>query len=123
MNTHKIPFIFAIFIFLVVGCSSEEICIESDLVLINTKIYTASPEQPDAEALAIKNGKFSFIGSNSEAENFNCGETKVLDLEGSFVYPGFIDAHAHLKGIGYREMNLNLQGAESLKSMLTQVLG
>ena len=121
MNMYKIPFIFAIFIFLVVGCSSEEICKESDLVLINTKIYTANPEEPDAEALAIKNGKFSFIGSNSEAENFNCGETKVLDLEGSFVYPGFIDAHAHLKGIGYREMNLNLQGAESLKSMLTQV--
>ena len=71
MNMHKIPFIFAIFIFLVVGCSSEEICIESDLVLINTKIYTANPEEPDAEALAIKNGKFSFIGSNSEAENFN----------------------------------------------------
>ena len=56
MNMHKIPFIFAIFIFLVVGCSSEETCIESDLVLINTKIYTANPEEPDADALAIKNG-------------------------------------------------------------------
>ena len=60
MNMYKIPFIFAIFIFLVVGCSSEEICIESDLVLINTKIYTANPEEPD-EAFAIKNGKFSFM--------------------------------------------------------------
>ena len=45
----------------------------------------------------------------------------VLDLNNSFVFPGFIDAHAHLKGIGYREIDLNLQGAESLKSMLTQV--
>jgi predicted amidohydrolase YtcJ len=62
-----------------------------------------------------------FIGTNTEAQNFNCGESKLLDLEGSFVYPGFIDAHAHLKGIGYRELNLNLQGADSLKSMLTQV--
>ncbi len=121
MNINKTQtFILAIVLF-VTGCSSEKTCIESDLVLINTKIYTANPNNPTAEALAIKNGKFVFIGTNTEAQNFNCGESKLLDLEGSFVYPGFIDAHAHLKGIGYRELNLNLQGADSLKSMLTQV--
>ena len=121
MNINKTQtFILVIFLF-VTGCSSEKTCIESDLVLINTKIYTANPNNPTAEALAIKNGKFVFIGTNTEAQNFNCGESKLLDLEGSFVYPGFIDAHAHLKGIGYRELNLNLQGADSLKSMLTQV--
>ena len=42
-------------------------------------------------------------------------------MKDAFVYPGFIDAHAHLKGIGYREITLNLQEAESLKDMLTQV--
>ena len=121
MNINKTQtFILVIGLF-VTGCSSEKTCIESDLVLVNTKIYTANPNNPTAEALAIKNGKFVFIGTNTEAQNFNCGESKLLDLEGSFVYPGFIDAHAHLKGIGYRELNLNLQGADSLKSMLTQV--
>ena len=121
MNINKTQTFILVIILFVTGCSSEKTCIETDLVLINTKIYTANPNNPTAEALAIKNGKFVFIGTNTEAQNFNCGESKLLDLEGSFVYPGFIDAHAHLKGIGYRELNLNLQGADSLKSMLTQV--
>ena len=121
MNINKTQTFILVIILFVTGCSSEKTCIESDLVLVNTKIYTANPKNPTAEALAIKNGKFVFIGTNTEAQNFNCGESKLLDLEGSFVYPGFIDAHAHLKGIGYREINLNLQGAESLKGMLTQV--
>ena len=121
MNINKTQTFILVIVLFVTGCSSEKTCIESDLVLINTKIYTANPKNPTAEALAIKNGKFVFIGTNTEAQNFNCGESKLLDLEGSFVYPGFIDAHAHLKGIGYRELNLNLQGADSLKSMLTQV--
>ena len=121
MNINKTQTFILVIVLFITGCSSEKTCIESDLVLINTKIYTANPNNPTAEALAIKNGKFVFIGTNTEAQNFNCGESKLLDLEGSFVYPGFIDAHAHLKGIGYRELNLNLQGADSLKSMLTQV--
>jgi len=121
MNINKTQTFILVIVLFVTGCSSEKTCIESDLVLVNTKIYTANPKNPTAEALAIKNGKFVFIGTNTEAQNFNCGESKLLDLEGSFVYPGFIDAHAHLKGIGYRELNLNLQGADSLKSMLTQV--
>ncbi len=121
MNINKTQIFILVIVLFVTGCSSEKTCIESDLVLVNTKIYTANPKNPTAEALAIKNGKFVFIGTNTEAQNFNCGESKLLDLEGSFVYPGFIDAHAHLKGIGYRELNLNLQGADSLKSMLTQV--
>lgn len=121
MNINKTQTFILVIVLFVTGCSSEKTCIESDLVLVNTKIYTANPNNPTAEALAIKNGKFVFIGTNTEAQNFNCGESKLLDLEGSFVYPGFIDAHAHLKGIGYRELNLNLQGADSLKSMLTQV--
>lgn len=103
------------------ACSKEEACIEADLVVFNTNIYTGFTGAPKAEALAIKDKKFIFVGSNSEASVFTCGTNKTVDLQGVHVYPGFIDAHAHLKGIGYREMNLNLQGAESLKSMLTQV--
>ena len=103
------------------GCSQDEVCLDADLVLINTKIYTANPSQPEADALAIKADKFIFIGTSAESTDYNCGNNTVLDLNNSFVFPGFIDAHAHLKGIGYREIDLNLQGAESLKSMLTQV--
>ena len=118
-NNHVLLII--VILSLLISCSKEKVCLEADLVIFNTKIYTANSDSPEAEALAIIGDKLIFIGSNKEASSYTCGENTALDLKDSFVYPGFIDAHAHLKGIGYREMNLNLQGSESLKSMLTQV--
>ena len=111
----------SIILSILTACSKEQVCQQADFVLLNTKIYTATNDYPEAEALAILGDKLIFVGSNKEALSFACNENKILDLQGSFVYPGFIDAHAHLKDIGYRELELNLQGAESLKSMLTQV--
>ena len=97
------------------ACETEQACKPADLVILNTEIYTANEGQAKAEALAILDGKFIFVGSNKDSLPYQCGTTESLNLENSFVYPGFIDAHAHLKGIGYREINLNLQGAEKLK--------
>ena len=99
----------------------EKDCIEADLVLINAKVYTANEKLPEAEAVAILKDKIIFVGSANESVQYTCNDNRIKDLGGNFLFPGFIDAHAHLKGIGYREMNLNLQGANSLKEMLTQV--
>jgi len=106
---------------LLAGCNKPVNCIESDTLIFNTKIYTANDIHPEAEAVAVKNKNIVFVGSNKEAEAYKCGDVSMLDLEGMFVYPGFIDSHAHVKGIGYRELNLNLQGIDSLKEMLTVV--
>ena len=108
-------------ILLLSSCSMEKDCIEADLVLINAKVYTANEKLPEAEAVAILKDKIIFVGSANESIQYTCNDNRIEDLQGNFIFPGFIDAHAHLKGIGYREMNLNLQGANSLKEMLTQV--
>ena len=108
-------------ILLLSSCSMEKDCIEADLVLINAKVYTANEKLPEAEAVAILKDKIIFVGSANESVQYTCNDNRIKDLGGNFLFPGFIDAHAHLKGIGYREMNLNLQGANSLKEMLTQV--
>ena len=108
-------------ILLLSSCSIEKDCIEADLVLINAKVYTANEKLPEAEAVAILKDKIIFVGSANESIQYTCNDNRIKDLGGNFLFPGFIDAHAHLKGIGYREMNLNLQGANSLKEMLTQV--
>ena len=108
-------------ILLLSSCSAEKDCIEADLVLINAKVYTANEKLPEAEAVAILKDKIIFVGSANESIQYTCNDNRIKDLQGKFIFPGFIDAHAHLKGIGYREMNLNLQGANSLKEMLTQV--
>jgi hypothetical protein len=82
------------------ACETEQECKGADLLIFNTEIYTANEQQAKAEALAILDGKFIFIGSNKDSLPYQCGTTEILNLENSFVYPGFIDAHAHLKGIG-----------------------
>ena len=110
-----------VIILLLSSCSVEKDCLEADLVLINAKVYTANEKLPEAEAVAILKDKIIFVGSANESIQYTCNDNRIKNLEGKFIFPGFIDAHAHLKGIGYREMNLNLQGANSLKEMLTQV--
>ena len=110
-----------VIILLLSSCSVEKDCLEADLVLINAKVYTANEKLPEAEAVAILKDKIIFVGSANESIQYTCNDNRIEDLQGKFIFPGFIDSHAHLKGIGYREMNLNLQGANSLKEMLTQV--
>jgi uncharacterized protein YcfL len=70
MNINKTQTFIIVIVLFVTGCSSEKTCIESDLVLVNTKIYTANPKNPTAEALAIKNGKFSFYWNKYRSSEF-----------------------------------------------------
>ena len=115
---------FSVFLILslcLASCSENKVCKKADVVLVNTTIYTVSESKPKAEALAFLGDTLVFVGSNKLSEEYQCGEAKIIDLEGSFVYPGFVDSHAHLKGIGTRENSLNLQGINSLKEMLTAV--
>ncbi len=105
---------------LLVSCSQEEACLDADLVLYNSKIYTADSINTVAESVAIKDDSIIFVGSNKDIESYKCNAV-IMDLSDAFVYPGFIDAHVHLKGTGYRELTLNLQGSKSLKEMLTSV--
>ena len=75
-------------------------------------VYTGNPEQPLAEAVVVSGNRIVFVGTRQEAEGYPAGA--VIDLEGAFMYPGFTDAHAHILGIGQRELVLNLEGAASV---------
>ena len=57
-------------------------------VLTNGKVYTLDPGQRWAEAVAIKSGKISFVGSSEEALQYRGGDTEVIDLGGKMVLPG-----------------------------------
>ena len=67
-----------------------------DLIIINADIRTADPKRMTAQAIAIKDGKFFAIGSSLEIEKLKDKDTKVLDVEGKTILPGFIDSHTHL---------------------------
>jgi len=66
-----------------------------DLVLYNGNIYTVDDAEPRAQAVAISNGRFLAVGSNSDVLNLASARTKKLDLGGKTVLPGFNDAHCH----------------------------
>lgn len=69
-----------------------------DLVVFNAKVITVDPQQPRAEAFAIKNGRFLAVGSNADVRNLIRRGTQTWDAEGTAIVPGFIDTHNHARG-------------------------
>lgn len=93
----------------------------ADIVFQNGNVYTVDTKQPRAQAIAVSKDRIVFVGSNADAQKFVGAKTRVVDLKGSTVLPGFADAHQHLIGVGQREMTLNLEGTTSLEDFLAKV--
>ena len=85
-----------------------------DLLIHGGPIYTGEAK---VEALAIRDGKVAFAGPLAQARAAAPG-ARDIDLKGSAAFPGFVDAHAHLSGIGFREMTLNLEGTPSAEALV-----
>lgn len=80
----------------------------ADAIYINANIITMNDAQPRAEALAVKDGKVLAVGSRTEAEAHKGPSTRVVDVEGKTITPGFIDGHGHLSGVGLSAAGANL---------------
>jgi hypothetical protein len=93
----------------------------ADLVLKNGNIYTVNESQPKVEAVAVKYGRIVFAGSTADAKQHEGKGTRSIDLKGRTVVPGLVDSHYHFSGVGFREMNLNLEGTTSLEDFLAKV--
>src|SRR4026207_1793964 len=93
----------------------------ADIVFKNGNVYTANDKAPRAQAIAVKEDRIIFVGTNAAAQRFVGPNTRVVDLKGNTVLPGFTDAHQHLSGVGLREMTLNLEGTTSLQDLLAKV--
>jgi len=93
----------------------------ADIVFKNGNVYTANDKASRAEAIAVKADRIVFVGSNADAQKYVGQGTRVVDLKGGTVLPGFTDSHQHLSGVGLREMTLNLEGTTSLEDFLAKV--
>jgi len=90
------------------ACTSQLPSEVADTVYTNGKIYTVNETQPWAEAVAVKDGKFLAVGSNTDVEAMTGEATEVVDLEGMFAMPGIIDLHVHpFTTPIYGDMNLS----------------
>jgi len=95
--------------------------VPADSVFINGNIYTVNEKQPHAEALAVKDSRIVYVGSNQGATAYRGPKTNMIDLHGATVVPGLTDSHYHLMGVGEREVTLNLEGTTSLEDFLSKV--
>src|SRR5215207_1776932 len=93
----------------------------ADIVFRNGNVYTANEKSAKAQAIAVKEDRIVFVGTNAEAQKFVGAKTRVVDLKGNTVLPGFTDSHQHLSGVGQREMTLNLEGTTRLENLLAKV--
>ena len=93
----------------------------AETIFINGNIYTVNDKQPFAQAIAVKGDRIIFVGANADAEQFRGDKTRIVDLAGKTVTPGFTDSHCHIFGIGEREMTLNLEGTNTREDFLAKV--
>jgi len=89
----------------------------ADLVLLNGNIITLNPKQPHAQAIAIKHDKILEVSTNKEIKPWTNKNTKIIDLKGKTVTPGFIDTHAHMTEFGRALTTINLRGVNSIKEI------
>ena len=93
----------------------------AETLLVNGNIYTVDEDNPRAEALAIRGDRILAVGSAADLERFQGAETEVIDLQGQFVMPGFIEGHGHFQGVGRMAMNLNFLRAQSWDEIVAEV--
>ena len=80
---------------LAAGCSRPPVH-QADVIYIGGDIITMNDSRPTAEAVAVKDGKILAVGTRPEVEKeYKGNATKIVDLAGKTLLPGFLDAHSH----------------------------
>ena len=85
------------------------------------QLVTMDPQRPQVSAVAISNGRFSFVGERDAALALRGHHTRVIDLANATAYPGLIDAHVHVAGIGSAQRSVDLTGASSFSELINRV--
>jgi predicted amidohydrolase YtcJ len=98
----------------VASCNQKE---KVDLLLYNATIYTVDSSFSIASAIAIKDGKIVATGTTDELQS-KFQATSAIDESGKFIYPGFIDAHAHFVGYAGNLSRVNLVDTKSWEDVM-----
>jgi len=85
----------------------------ADMILLNGKIFVGDSAATTVQAIAVRGGHIVVAGRNDQVQRVAGEGTRVIDLHGQFVTPGFNDAHVHLAAGGGSLLNVDLQGVTS----------
>ncbi|MFW5973106.1 MAG: amidohydrolase [Bacteroidota bacterium] len=92
----------------------------ADLVVVNAHVYTMNDAQRRAEAFAVHDGRFIFVGT-SEETTARFPNAPRVDAGARTIIPGLIDAHAHLMGLGMSRLQADLTGARSKEEVIERL--
>jgi len=86
------------------ACSGEI----ADTLYQNGEIITMSDTQPSVEAVAVKDGRILVVGTKKDVLKYKGNATRLIDLEGRTMLPGFVDAHGHVMAGGLQALSANV---------------
>ncbi len=90
----------------------------ADLIVHNAKIFTGNPAQPEASAVAVRNGRIYSVGSDAEILALKGAGTRVIDSRSRRLIPGIIDAHTHVLNESAYNYNVRWDGVPTLRRAL-----
>ncbi|MGB5352288.1 MAG: amidohydrolase [Woeseia sp.] len=95
----------------------------ADLVLLNGTIATVDPALGTVEALAVNGYQVTAVGTSEDIAKYVGPETRVIELQGRFVMPGFIEGHGHFMSLGRAKQILDLSTVKNWDEVVTMVAG
>ncbi len=93
----------------------------ADLVIRGGRIVTLDARVPEAQALAARGGRIVAVGANADIQRYVGAATRVVDLNGQFAMPGFIEGHGHFANIGNAKLGLELLDTTSWEQIVQMV--
>ncbi len=100
---------------------------KADVIFTHGNVFTGALDSSSlaagkrAEAIAVRGDRIMAVGTRDEIAKLKGPDTKVVDLDGHFVMPGFNDAHLHLGHAGEEKANVNLVGVKSLEEFRERI--
>lgn len=92
------------------ACAADSTVSDADIVFHGGAVYTVNVDQPWAGAVAVTDGRITYVGDNEGVTKHIGQETEVTDLAGKMLMPGFHDSHMHPMAAGTRFLRCNLEG-------------
>jgi predicted amidohydrolase YtcJ len=80
----------------------------ADLIYVGGPIVTVNDAQPSAEAVAVRGGRILAVGTRAQVEATRGPGTRIVDLEGRALLPGFVDPHGHVVMVGLQAVGANM---------------
>ncbi len=103
------------------ACGPDTVENPADLVLVNGKVITVDDDRPEAQGVAVRDGRIVAVGSSRDMRSWVGSGTEVVDLDGNVAIPGLIEGHGHYLGLGRAKMILDLTTTTSYQDIVDMV--